>query len=119
MPETLEEIDPIDGVATYLEQFYTSSSFSRLGPDFISDSYLRAIDLSTQPGRLNMGDTKKLNRAINSLNENYIHIHRRLGNSGVLGIYNDVAVQINEMNASDPDRSHIVSLVTTEIVRSL
>ena len=101
------EIDPIEDVRRRFELFYTSNYFDPQNGDWISDDYLRIIDLTTKPGNLNEDDKGKLNRSIIRLNEKYDYVESMLGSSSLLGAYIDAVVQINTINSADPDRESV------------
>ena len=110
------ELDPIDDVCRRFELGYTGDYYNPLNGDWISDDYYRIIDLATQPGKLSEDEAGKLNRSIARLNSKYDYIQRLLGSSSLLGAYNSVASQVNEINLAEPNRDNIAEMQTAPIV---
>ncbi len=81
----------IDGVKKVLETPRTEAG------DYISDEYFIAIDLSTAPS-LSEFDTRRLASAIRRLNRNIGATYVYLANGGLVEPYNDVCVQLNQIN---------------------
>ena len=87
----------IDGVVIELEQPVSDSG------DLIADTYVRAIDLSTDPGPLGAREGERLASSLRRLNRNLATTSFYLSGSGCVDIYNDVALQLNEINSANPD----------------
>jgi hypothetical protein len=98
------DLDPIDDVRRQFERSYTEDYYNPLSGDRISDDYYRIIDLSTQPGELLDSEAGKLNRSITQLNSKYPYIEKRLGESSLFTAYNQVAEQVNDINAAEHHR---------------
>jgi len=80
--------------------------------DYISDEYLKVIDLVTTPV-LYQEDVDDLADAVMRLNRNRGTTSDYLGQAGLLGVYNDVVVQINELT-SWKDEINLLHLVTVD-----
>ena len=102
------ELDPINDVRRRLEEFYTESYYNPDNGDWLSDSYWRIIDLTTQPGALTESDTNKLNQAIALLNDRHNRIMSRLSERSLIDAYVSVAAQVNTINVIDAMRKGVL-----------
>lgn len=110
---TGREIDPIDDVRCQLETAYTNYYFDPTSGDWLSDDYLRTIDLATQPNGLNEHEVGRLSRSIARLNNKYAYIQAILRESSLQTAYTAVAEQINEITAADTNLRDIERMKTT------
>jgi hypothetical protein len=109
-------IDPmieIDGVIRELEQPVSDSG------DLIADMYTRAIDLSTAPYPLGEKDTDLLASSLRRLNRNLATASFYLSGSDCVEPYNNVAMQLNDINAQKPDLEELRPLMSREETRGL
>lgn len=111
------DIDPINDVRIQLQSRRAGNYYDPLDGDWISDDYYRAIDLTTHPGRLSAEDFGKLDRSITRLSEKSPHIQEMLEDPALIVAYNSVALQINEINSSDPEREKISVFETLSLAQ--
>lgn len=77
--------------------------------DYISDEYWQVIDLSTAPGLPSQDRTSRLASAIRNLNHNIgttcveLDVRSPEMSLDLVGVYNGVIRQLNELNASNPN----------------
>lgn len=94
----------IDGVRNELHRPIWESG------DYISDEYLELIDLSTSPDRPH-GSIDRIARAVRRLNLNLSTTSALLVGTELAQPYNDVVVQLNDINAGIPNVDALQPLI--------